>query len=333
MDAGETEVLGEDLALALAAAERARTRTSPNPWVGAVLVSAAGRERFEGSTEPPGGRHAEIVALDAAGPAARGGTLYVTLEPCAHHGRTGPCTERIIDAGVAKVVVSLADPDPVVSGRGLAALRAAGIEVVEGPGSREVAEQLRAYLHHRRTGRPLVVLKLASTLDGRTAAADGSSRWITSAEARADVHRLRSESDAIMVGSGTVRADDPALTVRLGGEPVRQPRRIVIGEIPAGASVLPAESHVGDIGALLDRLGSEGVLQVLCEGGAALAHELVAQGLVDRVVLYVAPALTGGDDGAPLMRGPGAATIEQLRRGRFVSVTRMGDDVKMEMEL
>jgi diaminohydroxyphosphoribosylaminopyrimidine deaminase/5-amino-6-(5-phosphoribosylamino)uracil reductase len=234
---------------------------------------------------------------------------------------------------VARVIVSLADPDPAVSGRGLAARRAAGIEVLEGPGAAPAAEQLSAYLHHRRTGRPLVLLKLASTLDGRTAAADGSSRWITSAEARADVHRLRSESDAIVVGAGTVRADDPALTVRLGDEGSRQPRRIVVGEIPEGAAVLPAESHVGPLDELLDRLGAEGVLQLLCEGGASLAHDLLAEDLVDRVLLYVAPALMGGDDGAPLVRGHGAATIAQLRRGRFVSVSRMGDDVKMEMEL
>jgi diaminohydroxyphosphoribosylaminopyrimidine deaminase/5-amino-6-(5-phosphoribosylamino)uracil reductase len=179
--------------------------------VGCLVVCADGR-RFSGATEPPGRRHAERVALDAvaaAGASAAGATVYTTLEPCSHHGRTPPCTDALIDAGVQRVVTALEDPDPNVAGTGITALRAAGIIVDVGTGSDEAAEQLAPYLHHRRTGRPLVVLKLAATLDGRTAAADGTSRWITGLEARTAVHQLRAESDAIIVGAGTVRADDP----------------------------------------------------------------------------------------------------------------------------
>jgi diaminohydroxyphosphoribosylaminopyrimidine deaminase/5-amino-6-(5-phosphoribosylamino)uracil reductase len=297
-----------------------------------VVVSPQGAQ-FVGATEPPGGRHAEIVALDAAGEAARGGTLYVTLEPCVHQGRTGPCTEAILGAGVARVVVGVADSDPLVGGGGLAALRDAGVEVLEGVAQAEIAEQLAPYLHHRSTGRPWVVLKMAATLDGRTAAADGTSRWITGDEARADVHRLRAICDAVLVGAGTVRADDPELTVRSDPAPERQPLRVVLGAIPEDAQVLPARSMSGDLGEILDELGAEGVVQLLVEGGAGVAHDFLAADLVDRLVLYLAPALLGGDDGAPLLSGPGAPTIEALRRGRFVSVSPVGDDLRLEVEI
>jgi diaminohydroxyphosphoribosylaminopyrimidine deaminase/5-amino-6-(5-phosphoribosylamino)uracil reductase len=198
---------------AVAAAASVRHATSPNPWVGAVVV-ADGVVVGTGATGPPGGPHAEINALADAGASARGATLYTTLEPCDHQGRTGPCTEAILGAGIARVVVGVTDPDPEVSGRGTARLRKDGIDVLEGVAAAEVAEQLAAYLHQRRTRRPYVVLKLAATLDGRIAAPDGSSAWITGAEARADVHRLRAESDAVCVGAGAVRLDDHALTLR-----------------------------------------------------------------------------------------------------------------------
>jgi diaminohydroxyphosphoribosylaminopyrimidine deaminase/5-amino-6-(5-phosphoribosylamino)uracil reductase len=327
---GELEGLMD---LAMAEANRVRASTSPNPWVGAVVISSDGAERYFGATEAPGGRHAEVVALEAAGPAARGGTLVVTLEPCSHRGRTGPCVEAIATAGIATCVLGMRDPDPLVDGQGVQGLKAAGIEVLEAVRAHEVAEQLSAYLHHRRTGHPQVVLKLATTLDGRIAAADGSSRWITSAEARADVHRLRAEADAILVGAGTVRADDPSLTARTDPPASRQPLRVVLGAIPEGAAVEPAISMSGPIPQILDDLGARGILQVLVEGGASVAHSFVQAGLVDRVVLYLAPALMGGDDGAPVLRGPGAASIEAVRRGRFVSVTRLGDDLRMEVQL
>lgn len=323
---------------AIGAATTARCRTSPNPWVGSVVV-VDGRVVGTGATMPPGGAHAERVAMDEAaaanGGSIEGATLVTTLEPCHHQGRTGPCTEAIVAAGVARVVVAVEDPDPQVAGRGVARLREAGIDVVVGMRADEVAEQLAPYLHHRRTGRPQVVLKMATTVDGRIAAPDGTSRWITGPEARADVHRMRAESDAVCVGSGTVRADDPRLDVRdwpgAGDMGATDPRRIVLGAIPAGAKVLPAEEHHGDLEALLDRLGSEGVLQLLVEGGAEVAGRFHREGLVDRVVAYVAPALLGGDDGRPLLAGSGVATMAEAWRGRFVDVRRLGADLRIEM--
>ncbi|MGA2521157.1 MAG: bifunctional diaminohydroxyphosphoribosylaminopyrimidine deaminase/5-amino-6-(5-phosphoribosylamino)uracil reductase RibD [Acidimicrobiales bacterium] len=315
---------------ALHQAASVRAHTAPNPWVGAVVVSADGAV-FDGATAPPGGPHAEVMALQAAGERARGATLYVTLEPCAHHGRTPPCTGAVIASGVARVVVALEDPDPQVSGRGIAALRAAGIAVEVGTGADEAAELLAAYLKHRRSGRPWVVLKLAATMDGRIAAPDGSSRWLTGAEARADAHRLRAESDAVLVGAGTVRADDPELTVRVGPVPEHQPLRVVLGQVPSGARVHPVLELSGEPGAVLDELGAKGVLQVLIEGGARVAHAFHGAGLVDRYVLYLAPALSGGDDGVPLFRGAGAATVDDLWRGRLVSVAQLGPDVRIEL--
>ncbi len=309
-------------AIALAAGVRATT--SPNPWVGCVIEPGG----FGGATQPPGGPHAEIVALRAAGDAAAGATLYVTLEPCAHTGRTGPCADAIIAAGVARVVVGVEDPDERVRGAGIEALRAAGVTVDVGVCAEEVGDQLAPYLKHRRTGRPWVVLKLAATLDGRTSAPDGSSRWITGREARADAHRIRAESDAVVVGAGTVRADDPALTVRdVAG---RDPLRVVLGRAPAEARVHPALELSGDLGGVLDELGRRGVLQAMVEGGATVAGDFHRAGLVDRYVLYLAPALFGGDDARPLFAGSGAPTVTDLWRGRIVSVERLGDDLRVE---
>ena len=325
----------EDHALverALANAAAVRTRTSPNPWVGAVVVTGDGRT-FDGATEPPPGRHAEVVALDAAraaGASTQGATVAVTLEPCSHTGRTGPCADALVAAGVARVVVGIEDPDANVAGSGIARLRAAGIDVEVGIAAPAVAEQLAPYLHHRRTGRPFVVLKLAATLDGRTAAADGTSRWITGPAARADVHRLRAESDAVLVGAGTVRADDPELTVRDADGP--DPLRVVLGSAPAGARVHPCLELSGDLGEVLEVLGAKGVLQLLVEGGPTVAGAFHRAGLVDRCVVYLAPVLLGGDDGRPLLAGPGAATIAEAWRGRLRSVEQLGDDVKIVLE-
>jgi diaminohydroxyphosphoribosylaminopyrimidine deaminase/5-amino-6-(5-phosphoribosylamino)uracil reductase len=303
-----------------------RGTTSPNPWVGCVIEPGG----FEGATQPPGGPHAEIVALAAAGDVARGATLVSTLEPCAHHGRTPPCVEAIVAAGVARVVIGTEDPDPLVHGRGVDALRAAGVDVEVGLCASEVQAQLAPYLKHRTTGRPWVVLKLAATLDGRTAAPDRTSRWITGEAARADAHRLRAESDAVLVGAGTVRADDPELTVRLPGVE-RAPLRVVLGTTPPGARARPAVELSGDLGAVLDDLGRRGVLQVLVEGGATVAGEFHRAGLVDRYVLYVAPAFLGGDDGLPVFAGPGVATMADAWRGRIVDVTRVGDDLRIDV--
>ena len=348
----------EHMRRAIALAEEVRAMTAPNPWVGAVVVPSGATRTYEGATAPPGGPHAEVTALAAAGAAARGATLYVTLEPCAHYGRTPPCTDAIIDAGVARVVVGVEDPDPRVAGRGLAALREAGIQVSVGAAAGEVTEQLAAYLKHRRTGHPWVVLKMAASLDARTAAPDGTSRWITGEAARRDVHRLRARSDAVLVGAGTVRADDPRLTVRLGdgesgdggsggsesgggetegdsqseGRGVGpQPLRVVLGRAPDDARVRPALELSGDLTDVLAELGRRGVLQLLVEGGATVAHDFHAAGLVDRYVLYLAPVFFGGDDARPLFAGPGAGTIEDVWRGRLVSVERLGDDLRVEV--
>lgn len=314
---------------ALAAAASVRTSTSPNPWVGAAVVAADGSVVATGATEPPGGRHAEIVALDAAGPSARGATLVCTLEPCAHHGRTPPCVEAIVRAGVDRVVAGVLDPDEKVAGAGLRFLRAAGVEVETGVLADEVREQLAAYLHHRRTGRPYVVAKVASTLDGRAAAPDGTSQWITGVEARTDAHRLRAESDAVVVGAGTVRADDPALTVRhVDGT---DPLRVVLGRAPAGARVHPCLEWSGELRPLLDELGTRGVLQLMVEGGPRTLASFHEAGLVDRFVWYVAPSIFGGRAAAPAVDGTDVPTIDALRRGRFAAVRRVGDDLRVDV--
>ncbi|MCB0960370.1 MAG: bifunctional diaminohydroxyphosphoribosylaminopyrimidine deaminase/5-amino-6-(5-phosphoribosylamino)uracil reductase RibD [Acidimicrobiales bacterium] len=313
-------------AIELAASVRART--SPNPWVGCVVESPSGAV-FTGATEPAGGRHAEVVALDAAGEAARGGTAWVTLEPCSHTGRTGPCADALLSAGLARVVVALEDPDPLVAGAGLERLRAAGVEVEVGVQQDPARTLLAPYLKHRRTGRPWVVLKLAASLDGRTAAPDGTSQWITGGAARADAHQLRAESDAVVVGAGTVRADDPALTVRhVEG---RDPLRVVLGTAPAEARVQPALEFQGDLDDLLEQLGERGVLQVLVEGGPTVAGEFHRRGLVDHYVAYLAPVLFGGEDGRPMLAGPGAETMADVWRGAITDVRMVGGDVRVDL--
>ena len=326
---------GRMMDLALEAARSCRLVTSPNPWVGCVID--AGGDQYLGATSPPGGNHAEINALEAAGSSARGADLFTTLEPCDHQGRTGRCTEAIVAAGVDRVVVAVEDPDPAVSGRGIAALQQAGIEVEVGVRADEAAELLAPYLKHRRTGLPWVVLKLAATLDGRIAAPDATSRWITGAEARADVHRLRAESDAVLVGAGTVRADDPVLTVRDWQPPsgvaprASQPLRVVLGTAPPDARILPAIELAGPLEEVLVELGERGVIQLLVEGGAATAAAFHRTGLVDHYAVYLAPALFGGDDGRPMLAGPGAPTIDDLWRGEITEVTRLGPDIRIDM--
>jgi diaminohydroxyphosphoribosylaminopyrimidine deaminase / 5-amino-6-(5-phosphoribosylamino)uracil reductase len=317
------------MARALELGSSVRRSTSPNPWVGCLIVSERG-EAFEGATSPPGGPHAERQALERAGAAARGATAYVTLEPCSHFGRTPPCADALIEAGVRRVVVALEDPDPLVAGQGLERLRGAGVEVLLGVGEAAASRSLAAYLHHRRTGRPFVVLKLAATLDGRIAAPDATSAWITGEAARRDAHELRAESDAILVGAGTVRADDPSLTVRLTSG--RDPLRVVLGRIPAGAKVLPAIEESGELSGVLDRLGARGCLQLMVEGGAGVAHDFHAAGLVDRYVIYLAPALFGGDDARAMFAGAGAATIGDLWRGRITEVRELDGDLRIELE-
>jgi diaminohydroxyphosphoribosylaminopyrimidine deaminase/5-amino-6-(5-phosphoribosylamino)uracil reductase len=314
--------------------------TSPNPPVGAVVLDQQDEPVGEGATAPPGGAHAEVAALLKAGPRASGGTLVCTLEPCKHSGRTGPCTTAIAEAGIARVVFACEDPTELAGG-GAAVLRAAGIEVVAGVLAEEVADgPLAAWLHAQRTGRPFVTWKYAATLDGRAAAADGSSRWITGEEARADVHRLRAEVDAVVVGIGTVLADDPELTVR--PDPGHQPLRVVVdsdGRTPASARVrddtaptlILTERDTGrhDPAGVLTVLHDRGVVSALLEGGPTLAAAFMTAGLVDRVVGYVAPALLGA--GMSAIGDLGVGTITDALRLRLCEVQRVGDDVRLTL--
>ncbi|MDQ3931995.1 MAG: bifunctional diaminohydroxyphosphoribosylaminopyrimidine deaminase/5-amino-6-(5-phosphoribosylamino)uracil reductase RibD [Actinomycetota bacterium] len=343
---------------ALALAERGRLTVRPNPMVGCVLVRD-GEVVGEGWHERAGGPHAEIVALRRARERAQGATAYVTLEPCAHYGRTGPCADTLIHAGVARVVYALDDPNGRARG-GAERLRAAGVEVSGGLLADEACHQNEAFVHVHRTGRPFVTLKLAQTLDGRVAARDGSSRWITSREARSAVHALRASVDAVMVGSGTVLADNPALTVRHVPTPPFQPRPVMLdarGRIPAdaeavrpgaivvttgrsepkwrdalagsGATVLvvaPAASGGVDLAATLQACAEHGVQAVLAEGGPTVAGALVRASLVDRLVLHLAPTLIGGD-GLGSLAGAGAPSVAEGWRWRFDRVDRLGPDL------
>jgi diaminohydroxyphosphoribosylaminopyrimidine deaminase / 5-amino-6-(5-phosphoribosylamino)uracil reductase len=328
----DTEADHAHMGRAVELAARVRRTTSPNPWVGCVLVAVDGTV-VEGATQPPGGPHAEAVALAMArvrGIDTTGATAYVTLEPCSHHGRTPPCSDALVDARVARVVIAIEDPDPHVHGWGTERLRAAGIDVEVGVRADEVTEQLAPYLTHRTTGRPLVVLKLAASMDGRTAAPDGTSQWITGEAARADAHALRADSDAILVGAGTVRSDDPGLTVRHVEGP--DPLRVVLGTAPPGAKVHPCLEVAGDLGDILDDLGARGILQLLVEGGATVAGAFHRAGLVDRYVVYLAPALFGGDDAPGLFTGAGAATMADVWRGRCTGIATLGDDIRVDLQ-
>ncbi len=354
-------------ALELAAATR--RRTAPNPWVGCVLVRD-GVVVGTGATQPPGGAHAEVEALRAAGDRARGATAYATLEPCAHHGRTGPCADALVDAGVARVVVAIEDPDRRVAGAGVRRLRAAGVEVGIGDGARAATVLLAPYLHHRRTGRPYVVAKIASSLDGRVAAADGTSQWITSADARADAHELRADSQAIVIGSGTALSDRPALTVRGVSVPPRHaPLRVVLdgrGRVPASGplfdttvaptlvvtteqadpasvgawsaagakvAVVGAGAHGGvDLDDTSTVLAREGVLQVLVEGGGTLLGAVLAERRASRLVAYLAPLLLG-ESGRVGYAFLGPATLDGATRHELVDVTRLGPDVRLTYEV
>ena len=320
----------ELMEVAIDAAASVRTSTAPDPWVGAVVQTVAG-EVHVGATRASDGAHAETVALAAAAQSAVGATLVTTLEPCSSTSGSGPCTHSIVDAGIERVVVGVADPDARTSGSGIDALRSAGLEVVVGVLEDRVTEQLVPYLHHRRTGRPYVVAKASMTFDGRTAAPDSSSRWIAGEAARADSHHLRAESQAVVVGAGTVRSDDPTLTTRFVDGP--SPRRVVLGSAPPDAKIQPCLEWRGELDGLLDRLGSEGVLQVLVEGGSNTITQFHSEGLVDRFVVYIAPATFGGDDGHPMFVGAGAPTMDEIQRGRFVDVRRIGDDLRIDLVL
>lgn len=350
---------------ALGLAERGRGMVSPNPAVGAVLV-AGDRIVGEGWHEGPGTAHAEINALRAAGDLARGATLYTTLEPCSHIGRTPPCADAVIEAGITRVVSALRDPNPVVDGSGYARLQAAGVRVDDGLLRHEAERQNEAFLKHTRTGLPFVVWKMAASLDGKVASRDGSSRWITGEPARRDVHRLRAWSDAILVGAGTALLDDPSLTVRDPGYRGRPPLRVLVdarGRVPAtgdlfddaartlvattdsapperreewaaaGAEVLgyPSETGPGHvpIGELLRDLGKRDVQGVLLEGGPTLAWSAVAEGAVDTIVAYLAPKLIGGSGAPGMLGGRGFAPIASALELDIRSFDLVGNDLKV----
>lgn len=336
--------------------------TSPNPPVGAV-VARAGRIVGEGRTQPAGEAHAEVVALRQAGELARGADLYVTLEPCSHFGRTPPCTNAVIVAGIAAVHASIVDPNPRVSGRGFAALRGAGISVVEGEGREEAAELIAPHTVFITTGMPMVTLKFAMSLDGKIATRAGDSKWITCEESRRYVHRLRARSDAIVAGIGTALADDPQLTARdENDEPLsRQPLRVVVdsrgslrpdarmlsqpggtlvavSEISesrrdalesAGAEIFLAPGSDGrvDLRALLAELGRRGLTSVLVESGGILAGALMDARLARRVVAFVAPVIIGGDRAPSPVGGQGATLMSDAMRLSGVRIERFGDDV------
>ena len=334
-------------------------RVAPNPMVGAVVTDASGAVVAEGWHAEYGRAHAEAIALEAAGRRAHGGTLYVTLEPCNHHGKTPPCTEAVLRSGVARVVVALRDPNPVAAG-GLERIAAAGVEVVTGVGARAAADQNAAFLHWHRKGTPWVALKHAMSVDGRIAAAPGVRTQLTGAEAQAEVHRLRAGFDAIMVGSRTAQIDDPLLTVRGSVQPRRAPIRIVLDSearlapdsrlLTDGAAptwLLAAhdaadrgwQEDVGgsprlvrvrrstggglDLGEVMSALAARDVRSVLCEGGGRLGSALLAAGLVDRLYLFVAPALLGSGPNTFTDVAPGA--WRPLRSERF------GADVLIEL--
>ena len=319
---------------AIALAELGLGTTSPNPIVGCVIVGADGSVVGEGYHVRAGQPHAEVIALQDAGGRAFGATAFVTLEPCRHTGRTPPCTRALIEAGVSRVVFAVADPDPV-AGRGASDLRAAGVLVEEGLLAVEAARSNEAWLHHVRTGRPFVSWKYAATLDGRVAASDGSSRWITGEAARHDVHLLRARSDAIIVGTGTVLADDPRLDVRLPDAPnSNRPLRVVVGRraLPPTAKVLDDSAPTvllpdHDPSAVLADLSARGVVSVLLEGGPTLAGAFVAAGLVDRVVAYIAPALLGA--GPAALGNAGIETLRSALKLHVDAVDVIGDDVRI----
>jgi diaminohydroxyphosphoribosylaminopyrimidine deaminase/5-amino-6-(5-phosphoribosylamino)uracil reductase len=347
---------------AIRLAARALGDTSPNPVVGCVVLDAAGNPAGEGFHAFAGGPHAEIVALGEAGERARGGTLVVTLEPCDHQGRTGPCSRAVITAGVRRVVYAVPDPGPVAGG-GARRLADAGIEVESGLLAAEAERVNAEWLTYARSGRPHVTWKFAATLDGRSAAADGTSQWITGPQARQDVHRLRARCDAIIAGSGTVLADDPHLTAR-GVEPrsprrpPRTPLRVVAdgrARIPATSRVLdaaaptlvaiaedadpgalegraavvrlPADGRGLDLTALLAVLRERQVVSVLLEGGPTLAGSFLAAGLVDRVIAYLAPTLLG--TGAAALGDAGVATLAQAYHLAIDDTTAIGPDLRV----
>ncbi len=347
---------------ALALARRGVGKTSPNPAVGCVIVKD-GEIVSEGWHKKAGGPHAEVNALAMAGARSKGADAYVTLEPCSHFGKTPPCADALIEAGVARVFAGMVDPNPLVAGKGLERLRSAGIEAVAGILEDSCRLVNEPFIKHVTTGLPFVILKSALTLDGKTATTTGDSRWITNERSRRYVHRLRSGVDAIMVGVGTVIADDPQLTSRIPGG--KDPLRVIVDSrlrIPLDARLLRQKSQARtlvatlvdddarsapirgsgaglvicrekdgwvDLHYLMARLGAMGVQSVLLEGGSTLAGEMLRQGLIDKFLFFYAPKLVGGDGPGPFA-GKGAARMEDAIKLGSMTYTRFGDDILIE---
>lgn len=336
MTAAAGEGLDAAMRLAIDQSNQVKGTTYPNPPVGAVILDAGGEVVGVGATEPAGGDHAEILALRRAGELAAGGTVVVTLEPCNHYGKTPPCVNALLDAKVGAVVYAVADPNPEAAG-GAARLEQAGVTVRSGVLADEVTGgPLREWLHKQRTGLPHLTWKYAASVDGRSAAADGSSQWISSEASRLDLHRRRGAADAIVVGTGTVLADDPALTARLpdGSLADRQPLRVVVGmrEIPSEAKVLNDDSRtmlirthdpMEVLKAVADRT------DVLLEGGPTLAGAFLRAGVVNRILAYVAPTLLGGPVTA--VDDVGVTTIARALRWHFDGIDRVGPDVVLSL--
>jgi diaminohydroxyphosphoribosylaminopyrimidine deaminase/5-amino-6-(5-phosphoribosylamino)uracil reductase len=368
MDAHDTDT--QRMREALMLAERGWGHVSPNPMVGALVVApdgeVVGRGWYEG---PRGAPHAEVRALREAGARARGATLICTLEPCNHHGSTPPCTAAVIDAGIAHAIVAATDPNPLVDGRGLRRLRDASIDVRAGVLAEDARRLNAAFERHVTTGSPFLIWKVASSLDGKTAARDGSSRWITSVGARADAHRLRAWADAVIVGAGTVLADDPKLTVRRDDlVDAWQPMRVVVdaaGRVPPTAAVFDrlgsvlvatteraeeqvpawqgadaevviiepdATGGVSPMG-LLRELGKRDVQGALLEGGATLAWSFVRDRAIDRIVHYIAPTVIGGNAAVGMAGGDGFAPVGDGLDVSFVSIDRVGPDLRVEADV
>ncbi len=351
--------------LALELAEKARGRTSPNPMVGAVLVKD-GEVVGKGFHVKAGSAHAEVVALTDAGERAKGTTAYVTLEPCCHYGRTGPCTEALLKAGVKKVVVAMKDPNPLVAGQGLAILREAGLEVESGLLEEEAIRLNEVFLKYITTKRPFVVLKAATSLDGKIATANGESKWITGEAAREYGHRLRDTYDAILMGVTTILADDPSLTARLPEGRGRDPIRIILdsqARTPTGAKVLIQESAAHTIVAtteaapverrasllaagaevlvipgagpgvdlvkLMEILGEKQITSVLIEGGGKVNGSALTAGIVDKVAWFLAPKIIGGDAAPGPVRGAGVAALKDATKLYDVVLEKLGEDTLM----
>lgn len=336
--------------------EKGRLTAPPNPWVGCVVVKD-GEILGEGYHVAPGEKHAEVIALEKAGKLAKGATLYVSLEPCVHQGRTPPCVNILVDSGIRRVVIPLLDPDHNVSGKGVKYLQQAGIDVVVGIGAEDAARSLQPYLHHRKTKRPFCLLKAAMSLDGRTAAADGSSQWITGEEAKENAHQLRAESQAILIGSQTALTDLPQLTVR--GIAVRkQPLRVVLdrgGKVPAmgplfdttlaptmiftcnsekkteweqkGVEVIVSKDLV--LEEVLEELGKREILQVLVEGGSHIHSTFIKAKQAHHFTLYIGGCLLG-DEGKPLLSDFPVGNINQAPRWTLENVKRFGNDVRLD---